>query len=582
MPGDVLFDSRFQVRASPTGAQGVFAIAPLADKTMVKVDCFVLIIRDPPGGTTVSDKVKSDFYVEQWEGVMARFGSRTPRVQDAIRHLEPKQKPGEPSATWLNNVLKVNGWNHSIHQSLGRKEDATMLSIFKGSKFNHSCAPTLQPRLIVEKRNLAVKKLDTNAEKQGQEFWMMALADIATGDEVTVSYLTAGELKRNVYMRRAQLKNTWGFDCTCSKCVQELMKAQRTSCVSERSTASRQAIAELRIQTTKKRRAQDAENRRQRIHNRFHKISMNAVAMSGDVQGAVAMSGDVQGAVAMSDDTQEAELESLHYGEDEIADIQQMFDVDGVDAQHGKKCRPWSSLDDYDAESLDCTTRIPEPEQYSGTANCVSAGQWNADIHVFLGLCMTQLALQTRSSDAIQVMTMLCAIVDKNIILGGVTISEDGRNYARTHLRGYASAFYNLLLKKDEELRMQFKLTWKMKQTPDTDILREIQAMFQDPQILEAIEGMSVISFAVATGTALAAASPASRRHHSDMLRSWRKKLAENLIIQQQNAILKAQMRNDPTKQMVLRTCISSSPAATSVVQLLMCSALNLEQKLDA
>jgi len=124
--------------------------------------------------------------------------------------------------------------------------------------------------------------------------------------------------------------------------------------------------------------------------------------------------------------------------------------------------------------------------------------------------------------------------------------------------------------------------TWKMKQTPDTDILREIQAMFQDPLILEAIEGMSVISFAVATGTALAAASSASRRHHSDTLRSWRKKLAENLIIQQQNAILKARMRNDPTKPLVLRTCISSSPAATSVVQLLMCSALNLEQRLDA
>jgi len=118
--------------------------------------------------------------------------------------------------------------------------------------------------------------------------------------------------------------------------------------------------------------------------------------------------------------------------------------------------------------------------------------------------------------------------------------------------------------------------------TPDTDILRKMQEMFQDPRILEVIEGMSVISFAVATGTALAAASPASRRHHSEMLRSWRKKLAENLIIQQQNAILKARMRNDPTKPLVLRTCISSSPAATSVVQLLMCSALNLEQRLDA
>ena len=557
MPGDVLFDGKFQVRASPTGAQGVFAIAPLADRTMVKVDCFVLIIKDPPGGTTVPDKVRSDFYAEQWEAVVARFGSRTPRVQDAVRHLEPEQKPGESTATWLNNVLKVNGWNHTIHRSLGRKEDATMLSIFKGSKFNHSCAPTLQPRLVVEKRSLAVKKIDTNAENQCQEFWMMALAHIATGDEVTVSYLTAGELRRNVHVRRAQLKTTWGFDCMCSKCLKDILKAQQAGRVSERSAASRQEIVQLRMETTNKRRAEDAENRRQRIHNRYHQISMNAVAMSGD--------------------TEDIELESLEYDEDEIADMQQMFDADSVDTEHHKKCRPWSSLDDYDAESLDCTIRVP-----GQIANLVSAGQWNADTQAFLGLCATQLARQTSSSDAIQVMTMLCAIVDKNLILARVNVSEDAKNYARVHLRAYATAFYTLLLKKDEELRTQFQLTWKMKQTPDTDILREMQEMFQDPQILEVIEGMSVVSFAVASDAALAAASPASRRHNSDALRSWRKKLAENLVIQQHNAALKAQMRNDPTRHFALQTCIPSSPAATSVVQLLMCSALNLEQKLDA
>ena len=139
---------KFQVRASPTGAQGVFAIAPLAEQTFVKVDCFVLIMKEPPVNTQESDSSKCELYAEQWETVCARFDTRAPKVQDAILELEPQQKRGESNATWLGNVLKVNGWNHAIHQPHGRKNDATMLLIFKGSNFNHSCAPMLQPRLF--------------------------------------------------------------------------------------------------------------------------------------------------------------------------------------------------------------------------------------------------------------------------------------------------------------------------------------------------------------------------------------------------------------------------------------------------
>jgi len=115
---------------------------------------------------------------------------------------------------------------------------------------------------------LAVKKADTNAENADQEFWLVALTDIATGDEVNVSYLSVGELKSNVHVRRTKLKTTWGVECMCSKCASDIAKAESNSQATARVATQRQETVDVRNRAETKRRADNAG--KQRIHNRYH------------------------------------------------------------------------------------------------------------------------------------------------------------------------------------------------------------------------------------------------------------------------------------------------------------------------
>jgi len=48
-----------------------------------------------------------------------------------------------------------------------------------------------------------------------QYFW--ALRDIAAGEEITTTYLHETELSSKE--RKRILKETWGFECTCSACA---------------------------------------------------------------------------------------------------------------------------------------------------------------------------------------------------------------------------------------------------------------------------------------------------------------------------------------------------------------------------
>ncbi|RDW89756.1 hypothetical protein BP6252_01788 [Coleophoma cylindrospora] len=69
------------------------------------------------------------------------------------------------------------------------------------SYWNHSCAPNVQKK------------------RTGRMWRFWANNDIAKGQELCISYLGGDERSMEVVDRKAQLKDVWGFDCACSKCL---------------------------------------------------------------------------------------------------------------------------------------------------------------------------------------------------------------------------------------------------------------------------------------------------------------------------------------------------------------------------
>jgi hypothetical protein len=71
------------------------------------------------------------------------------------------------------------------------------------SYFNHSCEPNLAKR------------------RQGRQWNFWAAREIAEGEECCISYLGGDEKALDVYERRARLREVWGFECSCVRCVRE-------------------------------------------------------------------------------------------------------------------------------------------------------------------------------------------------------------------------------------------------------------------------------------------------------------------------------------------------------------------------
>lgn len=72
------------------------------------------------------------------------------------------------------------------------------------SFFNHSCAPSIAKRRV------------------GRE-WQFALArDVHEGEELCISYIGESELgTMGAEERRKALKDAWGFDCVCARCIKQ-------------------------------------------------------------------------------------------------------------------------------------------------------------------------------------------------------------------------------------------------------------------------------------------------------------------------------------------------------------------------
>lgn len=73
----------------------------------------------------------------------------------------------------------------------------------EASFFNHSCQPN-------------VKK-----ERRGRQWTFWTSAEVAEDDELNITYLGGEEMELDVVERRHRLREEWGFECQCLKCLKE-------------------------------------------------------------------------------------------------------------------------------------------------------------------------------------------------------------------------------------------------------------------------------------------------------------------------------------------------------------------------
>ena len=221
---DASFDDVFVIRAGTGGAlEAVFATTPISKGAKIYSDSFVWIVHDPlhlDGETRqqYAERMRA-YYVVQWAAVRRNFAVSHPDLEESISKLQPAREPIQLRGEWLEDVLRVNGWLHkTVRNNMPVK--STMLAVYKGSKFNHSCKPSLQTNLTSVQAGVgAGRRVNTNSKDDPREVWVQVLRDIPAGEEATVSYLTPKALLQGVQFRRKKLLEMWGFTCVCERCT---------------------------------------------------------------------------------------------------------------------------------------------------------------------------------------------------------------------------------------------------------------------------------------------------------------------------------------------------------------------------
>ncbi|CAJ1432779.1 unnamed protein product, partial [Effrenium voratum] len=124
--------------------------------------------------------------------------------------LWPKGATSAPAAELLEELLQVWIYNSFDLSEDGKEAGAIFLCAAMQS---HSCAPN------------AAWHLDEN-----NSFILHARSFIEEGQEVTISYLSPGELCLPSCDRQDLLELTKGFRCSCSRCLQPLDAARAFCC----------------------------------------------------------------------------------------------------------------------------------------------------------------------------------------------------------------------------------------------------------------------------------------------------------------------------------------------------------------
>jgi len=228
---DASFDDVFVVGAGTGGLlEAVFATAAISKGAKIDNDSFVWIVYDDVKARGETPQQYAErmrvFYATQWADVCRDFSVSHPHLEESMSKLQPRRQQGQLRGEWLEEVLKVNAWVHYIVRN-NVPVQCRMLVVYKGSKYNHSCEPSLQTNLMtvqtapVQTAAGAGHPVNINSNEDPCEIWVDALRDIPAGEEVTVSYLSAWALRQKVEYRREKLMKIWGFECVCARCTKQ-------------------------------------------------------------------------------------------------------------------------------------------------------------------------------------------------------------------------------------------------------------------------------------------------------------------------------------------------------------------------
>mmetsp|Transcript_112805 Transcript_112805/g.224401 ORF Transcript_112805/g.224401 Transcript_112805/m.224401 type:complete len:521 (+) Transcript_112805:61-1623(+) len=76
----------------------------------------------------------------------------------------------------------------------------------------------------------------------GENLWILVLRPIPAGEAVTTSYLSLESLRQPWHVRQKELSEAWGFDCRCTRCLEEL--STHGSTADQASTLGKQGFAQ--------------------------------------------------------------------------------------------------------------------------------------------------------------------------------------------------------------------------------------------------------------------------------------------------------------------------------------------------
>ena len=130
--------------------------------------------------------------------------------QDSLVNLDGSKLPSATSAVEKSaaGVLHSNGFGGT---SDGTR---TVLMFEKLSRCNHSCAPNVDMQT-------SPKTVDQGTRQAAYTARLIALRDIAAGEELTLSYLGSigsARMEMPVEERRTELRRQYRFHCECERC----------------------------------------------------------------------------------------------------------------------------------------------------------------------------------------------------------------------------------------------------------------------------------------------------------------------------------------------------------------------------
>ncbi|KAF7921118.1 uncharacterized protein EAE97_011386 [Botrytis byssoidea] len=190
----------WEIKLIPGKGQGVLATQLIAPGTLLFAEKPLLTTETLTSPSTVE---------KQLAKLLRGLPKESQRAYLSLHNNYPGQ--GSP----LTNIIRSNAYPLGPNSPIG--------GIFKDiSRINHSCLPTTQH----------------SWNPKRQEFLVHAVREIQPGEEITTSYHVGGPSSE----RKAELKEFFKFDCTCSLCTLPPAELKKSDARLIRAAALDQAI----------------------------------------------------------------------------------------------------------------------------------------------------------------------------------------------------------------------------------------------------------------------------------------------------------------------------------------------------